>query len=123
MIAPEKRGILCGMEAIVREIDAGRLAPVFDIPESMRNGRVEVTVRPVIEEKTDWTVAEKIELFRKKHNRGTFAGHLESGVSQGLAFGFDARKVIDGTETEEERQARYRMEKQTWGELARGEEA
>jgi len=98
----------------VREIDAGRLAPVFDIPESMRNGHVEVTIRP-IGEKTDWTVAEKIEMFRKKHNRGTFADHLESGVSQGLAFGFDARKVIDGTETEEERQA--------WGELARGEEA
>ena len=102
------------MEAIIQEIDVEALTPIFNIPQRMRNTRVEVIIRP-IEEKPNRAVAERIERFRKKHNRETFAGHLKAGVSQGLTFDFDVQKAIEGTETEEEKQARYRLEKQTWG--------
>jgi len=104
------------MEAFIQEIDVEALASIFNIPQRMRNIRVEVTIRP-IEEKPNRTVAERIEQFRRKYNREAFASHLKAGLSQGLAFDFDVQKVIDGTETEEEKQARYRLEKQTWSNL------
>jgi hypothetical protein len=66
---------------------------------------------------TGRTTAEKIEQFRKKYNHGTFIEHLKKGVMEGRAFDFDVQKVIAGTETEGEQQARYRLEKQTWGNL------
>jgi GTPase SAR1 family protein len=59
--------------------------------------------------------AEKIELFRKKYNRETFVERLKECVSNGVSFNFDVQKLIDGTETEEEKQERYRLEKQAWG--------
>jgi len=61
---------------------------------------------------TGRTTAEKIEQFRKKYNHGTFVEHIKRGVKEGHAFDFDVQKVIDGTETEEEKQVRYRQEKQ-----------
>jgi hypothetical protein len=79
------------MEALVQEIDVEELAAT--------------------------TTAEKIGQFRKKYNHETFIAHLKEGVEEGRAFDFDVQKVIDGTETEEEAQARYRLEKQTWGKL------
>jgi transcription elongation factor len=104
------------MEAIVQEIDVEELTSIFNIPEDMRNNRVEVTIRPIRNEKQG-TTEEKIERFRKKYNRETFVEQLKKGVSQGFSFDFDVQKVIDGTETEEEMQARYRKEKQTWGNI------
>jgi hypothetical protein len=106
------------MEAIIQEIDAEELASVFDIPETMRNSRVEVIIRQ-IEKKSRETTEQKIEQFRKKYNRNTFVEQLKRGVSQGFSFDFDVQKVIDGTETEEEVQTRYRKEKQTWGNIMR----
>jgi hypothetical protein len=105
------------METLIQEIDVEELAAIFNIPEEMRNSRVEVTIRP-IEKATGRTTAEKIEQFRKKYNHGIFVEHLKKEVIAGHAFDFDVQKVIDGTETEEEKQARYRLEKQTWGNLA-----
>jgi len=108
------------MEAIVQEIDVERILPFFDIlsvPKDTRdiwNGRVQVTIKP-IEKKSTLTTAEKIAQFRKKHNRETFVEHLKEQVAKGRTFDFDVQKVIDGTETEEDKQARYRMEKQVWG--------
>jgi hypothetical protein len=102
------------MEAIVQEIDVGLLTSIFNIPEEMKNSRVEVTIRPIKNE-TRGTTAERIERFKKKYNHETFVEHLKRQVSEGQTFGFDVQKVIDGTETEEEQQARYRLEKQTWG--------
>ena len=101
------------MEAITQEIDVERLFPIFDIP-NIWNGRVEVTIKP-IEKKPTLTTAEKIAQFRKKHNRETFVAHLKEQVAKGRTFEFDVQKVIDGTETEEDEQARYRLEKQVWG--------
>ena len=106
------------MEPIVHEIDVEELISIFNIPEEMRNSRVEVTIRP-IEKATAGATAERIEQFRKKYNHGTFIEHLKKGVAEGRAFDFDVQKVINGTETEEEEQARYRHEKQTWGNLTR----
>jgi len=102
------------MQAIVQEIDVEKLFPIFDIPRETWNGRVQVTIKP-IEKKPALTTAEKIAQFRKKHNRETFVEHLKEQVAKGCTFDFDVQKVIDGTETEKEAQARYRLEKQTWG--------
>jgi hypothetical protein len=110
------------MEAIIQEIDVKRLFPIFDIlsvPKDTRdtwNGRVEVTIKPV-EKQSNGTTAERIAQFRKKHNRETFVEHLKEQVAKGRTFEFDVQKVIDGTETEEDEQARYRLEKQVWGKV------
>jgi hypothetical protein len=102
------------MEAIIQEIEVEKLLPIFDIPREIWNNRVEVTIKP-IENTSRGTSAERIEQFRKKYNREGFIDHLKEQVVKGHSFGFDVQKVIDGTETEEETQARYRLEKQTWG--------
>ena len=105
------------MDAIIQEIDVEELTSIFNIPEEMRNSRVEVTIRP-IKKATGGSTAEKIGQFRKKYNHETFIEHLKKGVVEGYVFDFDVQKVINGTETEEEKQARYRQEKKTWGNLA-----
>jgi hypothetical protein len=65
-------------------------------------------------------IQERIEQFRRKYNREVFIEQLKEQTAKGHSFGFDVRKVIDGTETEEETQARYRLEKQTWGNAVGG---
>lgn len=99
------------MEPIVQEIDAEALISIFDIPNEMRNSRVEVTIRPIIEKNT---VLEKIEQFRKKYNHDNFINNLKKGVNQEVTFEYNVQKLINGTETEEDKQMRYRIEKQTW---------
>ena len=94
--------------------------PVFDIPDEIRNSRVEVTIRPVEETSHDSEgTAERIKQFREKYNREVFTGQLKEKAARGHSFAFDILKVIDGTETEEEAQARYRLEKQAWGDAVR----
>ena len=104
------------MEAIIQEIEVEKLFPIFDIPRDKWNGRVEVTIKP-IEKTSQLTTAEKIEQFRKKYSREVFTGQLKEQAAKGSSFGFDVQKVIDGTETEEEAQARYRLEKKIWGNI------
>ena len=99
------------MEAITQVMDVEELTSIFNIPEKMRNRRVEVTIRP-IEKETCQSTAERIEQFRKKYNRETFVEHLKKQLSEGHSFDFDVLKVINGTETEEEKQVRYSLEKQ-----------
>jgi len=101
------------MEAIVQEIEVEKLLPIFDIPKEIWNSRVEVTIKP-IETKSRDTTAKRIRQYREKYNRDVFIDRLKEQAGKGHSFGFDVQKVIDGTETEEETQARYRLEKQTW---------
>ena len=107
-------GIIIFMEAIIQEIEVEKLLPIFDIPKEIWNSRVEVTIKP-IENTPRGTTMERIEQFRRKYNRDVFVAHLKEQIAKGHSFDFDVQKVIDGTETEEEAQARYRLEKQTWG--------
>ena len=102
------------MEVIVQEIEVERLLPIFDIPKEIWNSRVEVTIKP-IEKIPQGTTAEKIRQYRKKYNREVFVDRLKEQTVKGHSFSFDIQKVVDGTETEEEMQTRYRLEKQTWG--------
>jgi hypothetical protein len=101
------------MEAIVQEIEVERLLPIFDILKEIWNSRVEVTIRPIEKVVRD-TTSERIRQYRKKYNRDVFIGRLKEQAAKGHSFGFDVQKLIDGTETEEETQARYRLEKQAW---------
>jgi len=83
-----------------------------DDPVSIpQNKRVVLT----IEDDSVETTAERVENFRKKYNHTVFFDQLKKQVAAGHSFEFDVQKVITGTETEEEKQARYRMEKQAWG--------
>jgi len=114
------------MEAIVQEIDVEKLFPIFNNLRDIWNGKVEVTIKPIdktfhvnkttpLEDSSNsMTTAEKIEQFRKKYNRETFVEHLKEQVAKGYTFDFDVQKVINGNETEEEEQGRYRQEKQVW---------
>ena len=106
------------METIVQIIDIERLFSIFDIPRDIWAGQVEVTIRP-IEKKSNVTTAGKIAQFKKKYNRELFIEHLKEQADKGISFNFNVQKVIDGTENEEETQARYRLEKQTWGNTIR----
>jgi len=101
------------MEAIVQEIEVEKLLPIFDIPKEIWNSRVEVTIKP-IETRNHDTTAQRIRQYREKYNRDVFIDRLKEQADKGHSFGFDVQKVIDGTETEEETQTRYRLEKQTW---------
>ena len=74
-----------------------------------------VTVTIEEEQPVELSTSEKVENFRKKYNRGTFVEQLKRQAAQGHRFEFDVQKVIDGTETEEDMQERYRLEKQVWG--------
>jgi len=114
------------MEAIIQQVDVEKLTSIFDIPQEMRNSVVEVTIRPIKKEAQNSTL-EKIVQFRKKYNHEVFVEHLKKQAAEGHVFDFDVQKVIDGTETEDDMQTRYRMEKQAWGnyiqERAQGEKA
>jgi len=101
------------MEAIIQEIEVEKLFPIFNIPRDKWNGKVEVTIKP-IETTTQPTTAENINQFRRKYNREVFITHLKEQVDMGQSFAFNVKKVIDGTESEEEQQVRYRLEKQIW---------
>jgi len=102
------------MEAIVQEIEVEKLLPLFNIPKEIWNSRVEVTIKPIEKSFSD-TTTQRIRQYRKKYNRDVFIDCLKEQAANGHSFGFDVQKVIDGTETEEETQTRYRLEKQTWG--------
>jgi len=104
------------VDAIVQQIEVERLLPIFDFPKEIQTGLVEVTIRPLETKQVD-SVTDRIKKFTAKYNRESFINHLKEQISQGHEFAFDATKIIDGTETEEEAQARYRQEKQTWGNL------
>jgi hypothetical protein len=103
------------MAAMTAIVEADRLSSRFEFPEDMRHSQVEVTVRPV--EVTNPQI--NIELLNKfRTNAGFhFKEHLRQKLAEGHQFNFDAQKVIDGTETEEEMQARFRAEKRVWAEV------
>jgi hypothetical protein len=105
------------MAAMTAIVEAERLSSIFEIPEEMRHSRVEVTIRPfpVYQEEAKPKVnMEALERFRTGFN---FKEHLKQKLAEGVQFDFDAQKIIDGTETEEEMQARFRAEKNTWAEV------
>jgi hypothetical protein len=111
------------MQAVKQIINAEKLESIIDIPDGMKHRQVEVIVLPLMQfsdemrdsenQKTETTL-DRIARFRKKHNHETFIEHLRQKLAEGFKFDFDAEKVINGTETEEEKQNRYQMEKRTW---------
>ena len=66
------------------------------------------------------TITEKTDNFRRKYNREAFVDHLKKQVAEGQTFDFDVQKLIEGTETDEDIQIRYRLEKQAWGNAVNG---
>jgi predicted peroxiredoxin len=114
------------MEAVKQIVDAVRISSIIDLPDEMMEGQVEVIVLPIhsfnsevrgLKEEKENTTSERIRKFREKHNYKTFVDHLKKCVAQGVKFDFDVQKLIDGTETLEEKQARYKSEKQTWSKI------
>ncbi|GHV24805.1 hypothetical protein AGMMS4952_01110 [Spirochaetia bacterium] len=102
------------MAAMTAIVEAERLSSIFEIPEEMRHSQVEVTMQPIEEIKPPPKV--NMELLNKFRTSAgfDFKEHLRQKLAEGHQFDFDAQKVIDGTETEEEMQARFRAEKRVW---------
>jgi hypothetical protein len=102
------------MGTMTEVIDAYRLSSIFRIPDEMKHSRVEVTIRPIEETKLKVNM-EILNKFRNNAGR-EFKEHLRQKLAEGVKFDFDAEKVINGTETEEEMQDRFRSEKNAWAE-------
>jgi hypothetical protein len=96
------------MEAITQVVDADILTSIFNIPDEMRYGQVEITIRSIPKENKPKVNMEALERFNKGFN---LKDHLRQKLAEGYQFDFDAQKIIDGTETEEEMQARFKSEK------------
>jgi hypothetical protein len=97
------------MAAMTAIVEAERLSSIFEIPEEMKHSRVEVTMQPIEETKPKVNM----ELLNKfiSSAGSDFKEHLRQKLAEGYHFDFDAQKIIDGKETEEEMQARFRAEK------------
>ncbi|MDR1785268.1 MAG: hypothetical protein LBR23_02210 [Spirochaetaceae bacterium] len=107
------------MEAIVRVMDGNRIPDYFDIPEKMRNERIQVIIVPFPEQQEKIVQRPSInrDIMRKFQaiaESGEFKAHLKRKLAQGVKFEFDAQKIIEGTETEDDKQNRYKMEKRAW---------
>ncbi|MDR0877201.1 MAG: hypothetical protein LBN21_04050 [Treponema sp.] len=108
------------MEAVVQVMEAEVLIPLMEIPPAMLHKRVEVTVRPVENSgQPEENIAEKIAKFRIKYQGETLREYVKQKSAEGIVFDFDAQKVIDGAETDEDRQYRYRLGKQAWAQHIR----
>jgi hypothetical protein len=101
------------MEAITQVMDADQLPSIFDIPDEMKYGQVEITIRAIPKESKPKVNMELLNKFRNSAGFD-FKEHLRKKLAEGFHFDFDAQKVIDGTETEEEMQARFKSEKNAW---------
>jgi hypothetical protein len=106
------------MASFVEIMDAEQLAQVVDIPSWMPKGLVKVTIVSLPEEDEEAVESEKPKVnkaiaqkFQAAAEAGEFKEHLKKKLAEGFQFPFDAEKVINGTETDVERQARFRMEK------------
>jgi hypothetical protein len=96
------------MEAVVQVMEAEALAPVIQIPPAMLHRQVEVTVRLVEDtEQSEETIADRIAKFKKQGKN--LRDYVKQKTAEGVIFEFDAQKVIDGTETEQDRQNRYKL--------------
>ena len=102
------------MLVITGIFEDGRFIPdkPVKIPEKKK---VLVTIEEHTDSKSELTTAERLSNFRKKFNRETFIEQLKKQAEEGHSFDFDVQKVINGNETEEDMQIRYRLEKQAWG--------
>jgi hypothetical protein len=101
------------METVTQVMEANQLPAIFDIPAEMRYGQVEITIRAIPKKSKPKVNMELLNNFR--NNAGfDFKEHLRQKLTEGYSFDFDAQKVIDGTETEEEIQARFKSEKNAW---------
>jgi hypothetical protein len=100
-----------------------KLTDFFSIPEEIKHSRVEVIVRTLSSEDEGTPPKPRVNLeilkkFRDRAEAGEFKKHLQKCLDEGFKFDFDAQKIIDGTETEEEREARYKSHKRAWSEAA-----
>jgi hypothetical protein len=102
------------MEAITQVMEATQLPSIFDIPDEMRYGQVEITIRTIPQEHKPKVNMELLNKFRNSTGFD-FKEHLQQKLAEGYQFDFDAQKIIDSTMTEDDWQDFYKMEKGTWG--------
>jgi hypothetical protein len=112
----EKGGV---MEAVMQIIKADLLMPFMKIPESMRHSRVRVFITSLEDEEEEKAANPKInkavwEKFADPARHEEFITDLREKQARGIHFDFDVQKLIDGTETEEDRQKRFRAEKRCY---------
>jgi predicted CopG family antitoxin len=75
---------------------------------------VAITFLYPVEEQQSEDVRENIKKFREKHNKNSFIEHLKKNLIGKKRLGFNVQEVIDGNESEKNRQIRYELEKRAW---------
>jgi len=68
---------------------------------------------PVKSEQQTENVKENIKKFREKHNN-SLDKHLRKSLAEEKNLGFNAQEMIDGNESEENKQIRYKLEQNAW---------
>jgi hypothetical protein len=105
------------MEAVVRITEGGKLPDYLEIPTELKKEQVQVVIIPFPKAEAaakPKVNGEALKKFQSAARSGWFKEHLKEQLAQGVKFEFDAQKIIDGAETEAEKQARFRMEKSAW---------
>jgi hypothetical protein len=107
------------MEAVMRIVRADVLEPFMKLPESMRHGQVRVFITPFedgheVSETKPRINREILRKFADPARHEEFIAGLRKKQAEGVQFDFDVQKLIDGTETDEDRQKRFRSEKGAW---------
>jgi len=69
---------------------------------------------PVEAKQQSENVEKNIIKFREKHNKNSFIKHLKKSLAEGKKFGFNVQEVIDGNESEKNKQIRHELEKNAW---------
>jgi hypothetical protein len=97
----------------VKGIYDGKTVTIEDpVPVAERYAVAVTFLYSVEEEQKNENIEENIRKFREKQN--SLTEHLTESIAEGKTFGFNAQEIIEGNESEENRQIRYELEKNTW---------
>jgi hypothetical protein len=75
---------------------------------------VAITFLYPIEKQQSENVEKNIMKFREKHNKNSLVKHIKKSLAEGKNLGFNAQEVIDGNESEKNKQIRHKLEKNAW---------
>ncbi|MCL2283300.1 MAG: hypothetical protein FWC26_08295 [Fibromonadales bacterium] len=69
---------------------------------------------PVEKKQQSENVVENIRKFREKYSKSSLVKHLKKSLAEGKNIGFNVQEVIDGNESEENKQTRHKLEQNAW---------
>jgi hypothetical protein len=97
----------------VKGIYDGKTITIEDpVPVTERYAVAVTFLYSVEKEPKNENIEENIKKFRQKQNN--LAEHLAKSIAEGKTFDFNAQEIIDGNESEKNRQIRYELERKAW---------